>query len=210
MCQCLEKWECSSSLFEDGSLRTSLSSGINSPSASWNLNIYCSFICCYVSSPPITKAPLHRLLKIKWKVGKSISAASCLWRQRNSLEGPKSCIGVAALWKTCLNANKRDNCQKSKQVLGGWCYELGHVLFCIYIYILYGYVVDIPVFLLSCQQRSNTSIGFVLGPVWLGSGWGQVPTKAALSLFSSDAQGRGNIAKGLWVEVRTGKSLSSC
>ena len=37
----------------------------------------------------------------------------------------------------------------------------------------------------------------------------QVPTKAALSLPSSTGQGRENITKRSWVEIRTGRSLSS-
>ena len=37
----------------------------------------------------------------------------------------------------------------------------------------------------------------------------QVPTKAALSLPSTAGQGRENIMKGLWVEIRTGRSLSN-
>lgn len=37
----------------------------------------------------------------------------------------------------------------------------------------------------------------------------QVPTKATLSLASTDGQGRENITKGLGTEIRTGRSLSS-
>jgi len=37
----------------------------------------------------------------------------------------------------------------------------------------------------------------------------QVPVKAALSLPYSGGQGRQNITKGSWVEIRTGRSLTN-
>ena len=64
----------------------------------------------------------------------------------------------------------------------------------------------------GCQQLLF-HIKCMLHPSFFGCGGltlagCQVPTKAALSLHSSAGQGRENITKGSWVEIRTGRDHS--
>ena len=58
----------------------------------------------------------------------------------------------------------------------------------------------------AAPQVHSHLLTFVVGLTLAGC---QVPTKSALSLPSSAGQGRDNITKGLWVKIRTGRSLSN-